>query len=49
MMASADQTSSTPPEPTEAPRPRSRIGGMFSGEVELVQIVYRDPSTSPRD
>jgi len=42
-MASADRTSSTPPEPSEAPPPRSRIGRVFSGSRELVRIVYRDP------
>jgi hypothetical protein len=43
MMASTDETSSTSPEPQEAPRSRSRIGRVFSGSRELVRIVYRDP------
>jgi hypothetical protein len=42
-MESADQTSPTAPEPSEAPRPRSRIGRVFAGSRELVRIVYRDP------
>jgi len=42
-MASADQTSSNPPETSDAPRARSRIGRVFSGSRELVRIVYRDP------
>jgi hypothetical protein len=41
-MESADQPSTTVPEPSEAPRPRSRIGRVFSGSRELVRIVYRD-------
>src|ERR1700716_1057352 len=43
MMESADHSSPTAPEPSEAPRPRSRIGRIFSGSRELVGIVYRDP------
>jgi hypothetical protein len=43
MMESADQTGATAPEPSEARRPRSRIGRVFSGSRELVRIVYRDP------
>ena len=42
-MASADQTNSTPPEPSEAPPPTSRIGQVFFGSRELVRIVHRDP------
>jgi hypothetical protein len=42
-MESADQTSPTAPEPSEAARPRSRIGRVFSGSRELIRIVYRDP------
>jgi len=42
-MASADETSSTPPAPDEATRPRSRIGQVFSGSHELARIAYRDP------
>jgi hypothetical protein len=42
-MASADQASSTPPEPSEAPRRKGRIGRAFSGSRELVRIIYRDP------
>jgi hypothetical protein len=42
-MESADQTSATAPEPSEAPHPRSRIGRVFSGSRELVRIFYRDP------
>jgi hypothetical protein len=42
-MASADPASSTPTESGEAPRPRSRIGRVFSGSRELVRIAYRDP------
>lgn len=42
-MAQVDETNSTPPEPLQAPRSRSRIGRVFSGSRELVRIVYRDP------
>jgi hypothetical protein len=42
-MESADQASATTPEPGDAPRPRSRVGRVFSGTRELVRIVYRDP------
>ncbi len=42
-MTSADQLDSIPPEPSEAPRPRSRIGRLFAGSRELVRIAYRDP------
>ena len=42
-MAPADQASSSPPEPSEAPRPRTRIRRAFSGSRELVRIAYRDP------
>jgi hypothetical protein len=43
MMESADETTPTAPEPSEAPRPRSRVGQVFSGARELVRVVYRDP------
>ena len=42
-MTSADQLDSVPPEPSEAPHPRSRIRRAFSGSRELVRIAYRDP------
>ncbi len=42
-MESADQTSAIAPEPSEAPRPRSRIGRVLAGSCELVRIVYRNP------
>jgi hypothetical protein len=42
-MMTSDQTSSTAPEPSESPRPQSRIGRVFSGSRELVRIAYRDP------
>jgi hypothetical protein len=42
-MESADQTSPTAQEPSEAPRPRGRVGRVFSGSRELVRLAYRDP------
>lgn len=45
-MKSADETSSTPPEPMEVPEAtnaKGRIRRVFSGSRELVRIVYRNP------
>lgn len=42
-MASADQTSSKSPEPSDPPRPRGRIRRVFSSSRELTRIAYRDP------
>lgn len=41
-MAPTGQTSATA-GPSEPPRPKGRVGRVFSGSRELARIVYRDP------
>jgi hypothetical protein len=38
-----EESGSAEPQPSRAPRPRSRIGRVFLGSRDLVRIVYRDP------
>lgn len=42
-MAPTGHTRAPPPGPSEAPRPKRRVGRVFAGSRELVRIVYRDP------